>query len=159
MKNPKQVLLLFVMIGWVCAILDGCNKYTNSPQFVVVSRTMEKDVLKVYPLFAFDINTDGSCLVSYIGTSGRVLCSVKGVNLPTEVIQHYKIKLENRRCSGEATICAFENGQIRLTQEELMVLSMIISVAPPDNLVLKDIHPTILSVFKGSINNEREKQR
>lgn len=151
MKNAGQVFVMLLMAGWACAAFVGCGRFTKPPQFVATMRTLEGGGVSVHPLFAFDINADGRCEVTYVDASGQVLCRVTGDDLPVEVADRYKRRLEGRRCSGETTICVSEDGRIKLTREELSDITAIIRAAPPDNSVLANLHPEFLSFFKTSL--------
>lgn len=152
MKSKTQFQLFLVAAMFLsCFGLVGCNRFNSagcSPQFVVTSITLDDGVSKVHPLFAFSIDADRSCQVTYVDISGRVLCCVTGADLPIDVTDYYRRRLRERRCSGDAMICVLENGQIKLTQEELMDIAAIINVAPPDPSVITSLHPALLSTFK-----------
>lgn len=145
-------LFLIHAMVLACPWFVGCNKLnSSSPQFVATSIILEDSVTKVHPLFAFNINDNGSCQVTYVDISGKVLCCVTGTDLPIYVANYYRNRFKKRRCSGDAMICVLENGQIKLTQEELMDIAAIIRAAPPDPSVMTSLHPALLSTFKVSV--------
>lgn len=150
-KNEFRPFLVATML-LLCFGLVGCNKFNDndggSPQFVVTSITSEDGVTKVHPLFAFSVDADRSCQVTYVDIYGKVLCCVTGADLPRDVTDYYRRRFREKRCSGDAMICVLENGQIKLTREELIDIAAIIRVAPPDPSVVKSLHPTLLSTFE-----------
>ena len=154
MKMANLHFSAFIMVSVACFVFAGCNRFCSSPQFVVISKLTKGDIVKIYPLFTFDIHESGNCQVTYVDVSGRILCRVNRTNLPAWVADRYKRRIGVRQCSGEATICISENGQIKLTQEELSDLSALIRIAPPDNSVIKKLHPSFVSVFKTSLEQD-----
>ena len=70
MNNASQTLVVPLMVGWACAAFVGCGRFTKPPQFVATMRTLEGGRVSVHPLFAFDINANGRCEVTYVDASG-----------------------------------------------------------------------------------------
>ena len=147
MNNKNYIIGILIGLILTYSLFLGCDKMTSKPQFVAVAMSRQDGTVNVQPLFAFDIHTDGSCRVTYMDTYGRVLASVDGRGLPSDVVNRYKGRLANRRCSGDATIYVSENGRILLSQDELADVAAITSAAPPDEQVSEKLHPTTLSIL------------
>ena len=148
MKNKNYIIGILIGLNLVYSLVLGCSKMANKPQFVAVDISRQNGIMKINPLFAFDIHKDGGCRVTYMDTYGRVLFSADGQGLPTDVTNRYKSKLASRRCSGDATIYVSENGRIQLAQEELVDIVAITRAAPPDDQVREKLPHATLSVLQ-----------
>ena len=144
--NPSR--LCRIAFSSLFLALLGCSGQAERPQFVAVDMSPPECIMKIQPLFSFDIGKDGTCRVTYVDGSGRVLCRVDGTGLPKEVVEFYVKEVAERQCPGDATVCVSQSGQIRLTQEELRNIVAVIHAAPPNDGVLGKLHPTVLSVLK-----------
>ena len=148
MNNKNYIIGILIGLILTYSLFLGCDKMTSKPQFVAVAMSRHDGTVNVQPLFAFDIHTDGSCRVTYMDTYGRVLASVDGRGLPSDVTNRYKRRLASRRCSGDATIYVSENGRILLAQEELVDIVAITRAAPPDDQVREKLPHATLSVLQ-----------